>query len=158
MLLSVIAMGVQAQNEALISPEESETLLEKVTGKEREIDWAHMNVQFATSANVEFLNKEFSEAAFKVNRVRLEVLGSFSKKFSYHFRQILNVHSTPGYSLDNLSGSVELANVGWTLNDRLQLTAGKQAVQFSGYECWVNAIKVRYYSDFNNYLPCYQSV
>ena len=57
MLLSVIAMGVQAQNEALISPEESETLLEKVTGKEREIDWAHMNVQFATSANVEFLNK-----------------------------------------------------------------------------------------------------
>lgn len=156
MLLSVIAMGVQAQNEALISPEESETLLEKVTGKEREIDWAHMNVQFATSANVEFLNKEFSEAAFKVNRVRLEVLGSFSKKFSYHFRQILNVHFTPGYSLDNLSGSVELANVGWTLNDRLQLTAGKQAVQFSGYECWVNAIKVRYYSDFNNYLPCYQ--
>lgn len=83
MLLSVIAMGVQAQNEALISPEESETLLEKVTGK-GEIDWAHMNVQFATSANVEFLNKEFSEAAFKVNRVRLEVLGSFSKKFSYH--------------------------------------------------------------------------
>lgn len=155
-LLSVVAVGVQAQNEALISPEESETLLEKITGKEREIDWAHMNVQFATSANVEFLNKEFSEAAFKVNRVRLEVLGSFSKKFSYHFRQILNVHSTPGYSLDNLSGSVELANVGWTLSDRLQLTAGKQAVQFSGYECWVNAIKVRYYSDFNNYLPCYQ--
>ena len=59
-LLSVVAVGVQAQNEALISPEESETLLEKITGKEREIDWAHMNVQFATSANVEFLNKEFS--------------------------------------------------------------------------------------------------
>ena len=34
MLLSVIAMGVQAQNEALISPEESETLLEKVWGYE----------------------------------------------------------------------------------------------------------------------------
>ncbi len=148
---------VYAQNEALISADESETLLEKVTGKKPEIDWAHMNVQFATSANVEFENNSFDEAAFKVNRVRWEVLGSFGKRFSYHFRQILNTHTTPGYSLDNLSGQVELAMVGWQLDDRLLLTVGKQAVQFSGYECWVNAIKVRYYSDFNNYLPCYQA-
>lgn len=148
---------LNAQNEALISVAESETLLEKITGTEREIDWAHMNVQFATSVNVEFKDKSFDEAAFKVNRVRLEVLGSFSKRFSYHFRQILNTHSTPGNALDNLSGQVELAMVGWQLDDRLLLTVGKQAVQFSGYECWVNAIKVRYYSDFNNYLPCYQA-
>lgn len=69
----------------------------------------------------------------------------------------MNQYTTPNIPLDNLSGSVELAMVGWQLNDKWKLTAGKQPVQFSGYECWVNAIKVRHYSDFNNTIPCYQA-
>ncbi len=149
--------GLFAQNESLVSTEEAETLLEKITDKRPEIDWPHMNVQFATSANAEFVDGDFEEGVFKVNRIRWEIHGSFNKKFSYHFRQNLNEHANPGYALDNLAGSVELAMVGWQLNGRLLMTVGKQAVQFSGYECWVNAIKVRYYSDFNSFLSCYQA-
>lgn len=147
---------VSAQSEALISSEE-QSLLERLSKGKRRVDWANMNIQFSSSADALFTDGELDEAAFKVNRVRLEILGAFSKKFSYHYRQSLNQYTTPNIPLDNLSGSIELALVGWQLNDRVKLTAGKQAVQFSGYENWVNAIKVRHYSDFNEMTPCYQA-
>ena len=144
-----------SQGTALVSSDD-ETLLQKVTKGERDIDWANMNIQFCTSADADFYNGSFNSAAFKVNRVRLEVLGAFRNRFSYHFRQSFNKYTNPNIPLDNLAGSVELAMVGWQINPNLHITAGKQAVQFSGYECWVNAIKVRLYSDFNNTIPAYQ--
>lgn len=145
-----------AQSELMISSGE-ESLLERLTGGQRKVDWADMNIQFCSAVDASFQNGKLDEAAFKVHRIRLEVLGGFHEKFTYHFRQSLNQYTTPNIPLDNLSGSVELAMVGWQLNDKWKLTAGKQPVQFSGYECWVNAIKVRHYSDFNNTIPCYQA-
>lgn len=159
-LISLLLCGMVnaswSQNEALISPEES-SLLEKLTGGKRRVDWANMNIQFCSAADASFRNGELEEAAFKVHRIRLEILGAFHDKFSYHYRQSLNQYTTPNIPLDNLSGSIEMAFVGWKLSDRVQLTAGKQAVQFSGYENWVNAIKVRQYSEFNEMTPCYQA-
>lgn len=145
-----------AQSEPMISSGE-ESLLERLTEGQRKVDWADMNIQFCSAVDASFQNGKLDEAAFKVHRIRLEVLGGFHEKFTYHFRQSLNQYTTPNIPLDNLSGSVELAMVGWQLNDKWKLTAGKQPVQFSGYECWVNAIKVRHYSDFNNTIPCYQA-
>ena len=147
--LSVGGLEVSAQDMALV-PSDEKTLLQRVTDGKRDIDWANMNIQFCTAADAAFTDGTFDEMAFKVHRVRLEVLGAFRDKFSYHFRQSFNKYTNPNIPLDNLAGSVELAMVGW------HLTAGKQPVQFSGYECWVNAIKVRHYSDFNNTIPAYQ--
>lgn len=144
-----------SQGTALVSPDE-ETLLQKVTNGKRDVDWASMNIQFCTSADAAFHGGSFDNASFKVNRVRLEVLGAFRNKFLYHFRQNFNKYVNPDSPIDNLSGSVELAMLGWKLNEKLQITAGKQAVQFSGYECWVNAIKVRQFSEFNSTIPAYQ--
>ena len=159
-LMSVLLVGgtasVCAQNEALVSSEEK-TLLEKLSGNKRKIDWANMNIQFASSLKASFINREFDEAAFRVDRIRLEILGAFHNKFSYHFRQSFNQYTNPNIPLDNLSGSVELAVVNWNVSDRVTLSAGKQAVQLSGYEYWVSAIKVRQLSDFNNAIPCYQA-
>lgn len=145
-----------AQSEPMVTSGE-ESLLERLTDGKRKVDWADMNIQFCSAVDASFQNGKLDEAAFKVHRIRLEVLGGFHEKFTYHFRQSLNQYTTPNIPLDNLSGSVELAMVGWQLNDKWKLTAGKQPVQFSGYECWVNAIKVRHYSDFNNTIPCYQA-
>lgn len=154
--LGVASTGVYAQSEPMISLEEP-SLLERLTDNERKINGANMNIQFCSAVDASFKNGSLEEAAFKVHRIRLEVLGKFHDKFSYHFRQSFNQYTTPNIPLDNLAGSVELAMVGWQLNPRLKLTAGKQAVQFSGYECWVNAIKVRHFSDFNNTIPAYQA-
>lgn len=156
LLLCMAGDFVLAQSEALISPEES-TLLEKLSGGKRRVDWANMNIQFCSALDASFTDGSLDEAAFKVHRIRLEILGAFHDKFSYHYRQSLNQYTTPNIPLDNLSGSIELAMVGWKLNEHFKLTAGKQAVQFSGYENWVNAIKVRHYSEFNEMTPCYQA-
>lgn len=61
------------------------------------------------------------------------------------------------YSLDNLSSSLELAYVNLKVHDKFGFTIGKQFVNFGGYEYFVNSIKVREFSEFNNLLTCYQA-
>lgn len=140
----------------LIEPEEGRTLLERFTKGGKSISSSSMNLQFYTSAAARFNDGSLEEAAFKLNGVRLELLGDFGKDFSYHFRQSFNKYSNP-HALDNLSSSVEVASVAWRMAPRFALTVGKQAIQLSGYEYWVDAIRVREFSDFNNYIECYQA-
>ena len=78
------------------------------------------------------------------------------KQFSYHFRQSFNKYNNP-HSLDNLSSSIEYALVNWKMSDRFTLTVGKQDIALGGYEYYVNAIKVREYSEFNDNISCYQA-
>ena len=84
----------------------------------------------------------------------MEVLGRFFDKFSYHFRYTYNKYTNPN-TVDELSTHVELANMGWDITDRFTLTAGKQFFMLGGYEYYVNSIRVREFSDFNNYTPAY---
>lgn len=141
----------------LVNPEDStRTLLERVTQNHQSVLSANMNLQFYTSGAAYLTEGKLDEAAFKLNRVRLEILGTFSDRFSYHFRQSFNKYSNP-YSLDNLSSSVEYAFVKWDISKLFSLTAGKQVVDLGGYEYYVNAIKVREFSDFNNNINCYQA-
>ena len=83
-------------------------------------------------------------------------MGSFTKDFSYHFRQSFNKYSNP-HSLDNLSSSIEYAYMNWKMSDRFNLTVGKQFLSLGGYEYYVNAIKVREFSEFNDNVPAYQA-
>lgn len=136
------------------SEEKSKTLLELVMKEKAPELSSHMNLEFCTSAGAYFTDGELDEANFKLNRVRWEVLGTFGKGFSYHFRQSFNKYSNP-HTLDNLSSSVEYAFVKWDMNPRFALTAGKQILLLGGYEYWVNSMKVREFSDFNNNVTCY---
>lgn len=43
------------------------------------------------------------------------------------------------------------------MSDRFTLTVGKQDIALGGYEYYVNAIKVREYSEFNDNISCYQA-
>ena len=154
----LLAGGVMAAvaQEPLIRPAEGKTLLERVTKEGKSIASSSMNLQFYTSAAAYLTDGKLDEAAFKINAVRLEILGSFGKDFSYHFRQSFNKYSN-AHVLDKLSSSVECALVNWKMNRRFKLTVGKQALQLGGYEYWVNSIKVREFSDFNNNIACYQA-
>lgn len=146
-----------AAQEPLVNPNDSTpTLLERLSKNERSVTTANMNLQFYTSGAAYLTEGKLDEAAFKLNRVRLEILGSFSGQFSYHFRQSFNKYSNP-YSLDNLSSSVEYAFVKWDMSKKFALTVGKQVMALGGYEFYVNAIKVREFSDFNNTISCYQA-
>ena len=150
-------LPIQAQDPALVSPDDSvSNLVNRLFPSADPHLKAHMNLEFYTSAAAYFTEGSFDEAAFKINRVRLEILGSFSKEFSWHFRQSFNKYSNP-HSLDNLSSSIEYAYVNWKPSDKFNLTVGKQFVALGGYEYYLNANKVREFSEFNEYVAAYQA-
>jgi hypothetical protein len=138
----VVCLPMQAQEKPLVTPKSDIS--------------AHMNLEFYTSAAAYFTERNFDEAAFKINRVRLEILGSFSKEFNWHFRQSFNKYSNP-HALDNLSSSIEYAYVNWKPSEKFNLTVGKQFVAMGGYEYYLNSNKVREFSEFNDYVAAYQA-
>ncbi|MBQ8521339.1 MAG: OprO/OprP family phosphate-selective porin [Bacteroides sp.] len=154
----LLGLCAKAQEQApLIAPDDSiRSLLGHISPNADPHLSSHMNLQFCTAGMANFTEGALDDAAFNLYRVKLEILGSFSEDFSYHFRQSFNKYSNP-HSLDNLSSSIEYAVVNWKMNDRFTLSAGKQDWVLGGYEYYVNAIKVREYSEFNDYVPCYQA-
>ena len=111
-----------AQDEALIPYNDSTRTLVKNL---RNIK-SHINLEFASSANAYFTDGSFDEASFKINRVRLEILGKLNDDLSYHFRQSFNKYSNP-YSVDNISSSIEYAYIKWHgRGGWFDLVAGKQ--------------------------------
>ena len=136
-LCILAGLSVHAQQEPLISPNDSvDSLLDRIFPNTKTDLSAHMNLEFYTSAAGYFTDGEFDEAAFKINRVRLEILGSFSPALSYHFRQSFNKYSNP-HALDNLSSSIEYAYVNWKPSDKFNMTVGKQFVAMGGYEYYL---------------------
>ena len=140
------------QNEPLISYDDSTKTLFHNSGRFK----SHINLEFASSANAYFTEGAFDEVSFKMNRVRLEILGRLNDNLSYHFRQSFNKYSNP-YSVDNMSSSIEYAYIKWHHDDKFELVAGKQFLAVAGYEGWVNGLKVREFSDFNNNFEIYQT-
>lgn len=156
-LLSLALLPLKAQEEALVSRNDSiNSLLQRLLPNADPNLSAHMNLEFYTSAAAYFTEGSFDEAAFKMNRVRMEILGSFSKEFSWHFRQSFNKYSNP-HALDNLSSSIEYAYVNWKPSSKFNLTVGKQFVSLGGYEYYLNANKVREFSEFNNNVSPFQT-
>ena len=89
-------LPMQAQEEPLVTPADSiKSLLNRLLPSVNPEVKAHMNLEFYTSAAAYFTEGSFDEAAFKINRVRMEILGSFSKEFNWHFRQSFNKYSNP---------------------------------------------------------------
>ena len=164
--LLLLAMSGYAQNRmTLINEEELPSVVEKLMDKRDSVKndgykirkiTSHFNLEFAGSANAYFTEGKFDEASFKMNRVRLELYGRLNQHLSYHFRQSFNKYSNP-YSVDNMSSSIEYANIKWHHNDKFDLVAGKQYLAVAGYEGYVNGLKVREFSEFNNHFEIYQT-
>lgn len=148
----LLPFAAVAQNEPLISYNDSTKTMFRNSGKFN----SHINLEFASSANAYFTEGQFDEASFKMNRVRLEILGRLNDDLSYHFRQSFNKYSNP-YSVDNLSSSIEYAYIKWHGLEKFELVAGKQFLATGGYEGWVNGLKVREFSDFNNNYEIFQT-
>lgn len=164
-ILIFLNISAFAQDRLTLTEEELPTIVERIIDKRdsvkndgykmRKIS-AHVNLEFAGSLNAYFTEGEFDEMSFKMNRVRLEIYGRLHDKLSYHFRQSFNKYSNP-YSLDNMSSSIEYANIKWHPNEYFDLVAGKQYLAVAGYEGYVNGLKVREFSEFNNNFEVYQT-
>ena len=154
-LFILLPIGLFAQNLSLVSERDSmTTALERIVENHRHIK-SHINLEFVSSANAYFTENNFDEASFKTNRVRMEILGQLNPNLSYHFRQSFNRYHNPN-AIDNLPSSIEYANIKWT-KGKLDVVAGKQFVALAGYEGYVNGIKVREFSEFNNNIEIFQT-
>ena len=154
-----------AQNETLIENDDLPSIVERIIEKRDSVRSdgykirhikSHINLEFYSSANAYFTAGAFDELSFKVNRVRLEIYGRLHDKLSYHFRQSFNKYSNL-HSVDNLASSIEYANITWHASPKFELVAGKQFVALGGYEAYVNALRVREFSEFNNSVAVYQA-
>ena len=154
-LFILLPLCLSAQNFALVSESDSiPSVLDKIVKNHRHIK-SHINLEFVSSANAYFTENQFDELSFKTNRVRLEILGKLNPNLSYHFRQSFNRYHNPN-AVDNLASSIEYANIKWT-KGKFDLVAGKQFVALAGYEGYVNGIKVREFSEFNNNVDIFQT-
>ena len=165
-LLIFLPLALAAQNYTLTSENDSITsivdrllqrhdAMREATGQHRVIK-SHINLEFVSSANAYFTENDFDEMSFKTNRVRLEIFGKLNNSLSYHFRQSYNRYHNPN-AVDNLASSIEYANVKWNHNGKFEIIAGKQFVGLAGYEGYVNGIKVREFSEFNNNIDIFQT-
>ena len=72
---------LKAQEQPLISPDDSiRSLVGRLFPNSNPNLSAHMNLQFSTSGVANFIEGDLEDASFKLNRVKLEILGSFSKQ------------------------------------------------------------------------------
>ena len=165
-LMLLMPLFAGAQNRTLISDNDSiPSILERIVMSQnasqeklqniRHIK-SHINLEFASTANAYFTAGQLDEMSFKMNRVRLEIYGRLTDKLSYHFRQSFNRYSNP-YSVENMSSSIEYANLKWSMGDKFDLVAGKQFLATAGYEGYVNGLKVREFSEFNNNFEIFQT-
>lgn len=165
LLTVLLTFGASAQNRMTLVDEDIPTLVERLMDRRDSVKYdgykirkitAHVNLEFAASANAYLTAGRFDELSFKMNRVRLEIYGRLGDKLSYHFRQSYNKYSNP-FSADNISSSIEYANLKWHTGDHFDLVIGKQFVAVAGYEGYVNGLMVREFCDFNNNFEVYQT-
>lgn len=157
-LMCATALHTTAQTAAQPddNPKGEPLLKDLVPEKLASKDYAHMELQLNSSANATFENGEYTKGNFSLNGVRLQVSGNLADGVSYLFRQSFTQPYAPNAS-DKVSMAVEKALVNWDVNRHLQLTIGKQFMELGGYEFWVAANRVRFYSDFNSTIPCMQA-
>lgn len=147
--------ALSAQEQTLADTTQQTTTLYEMWKKEEARPFtSHMNIQFCTSFTSQFQDFAVEEATFKLNRLRMEILGRFLGKFGYRFRYTYNKYTNPN-TVDNLSTHIELANMDWDVSKLLTLKAGKEHFLLGGYEYYVTGILVRQFSDFNNNTQSY---
>ncbi len=161
LFLAILPLTLAAQNDSFVEPSDSmRTVRERIAasqGKTVPDLSSHINLEFYSSLAANIVDNRFDELSFKVNRVRMEIYGQLNPKLSYHFRQSFNKYSNP-FSLDNLASSIEYANISYHHpNQKFSLVAGKQFVCLGGHEYYVNALRIREFSEFNATVGCYQT-
>lgn len=115
------------------------------------------NVYLNTQTALEISNvnekKEYA-SAFKFNELKLEFRGNLTDKIFYILRHNLN-RNTRAASLDNISKATDMMYVGFRINDKVSISAGKLGVMWGGFEYDKNPIFIYEFSDFINYISAY---
>ena len=165
LLVFWVADSYAQTSRTLINEDQIPTIVERIIAKRDSVkndgykvrkNKSHINLEFAGTTNAYFTGGKFDEASFRMNHIKLEIYGKIHDDLSYHFRQSFNKSTVPN-QLDKVAPSVECANITWSPGDKFNLIAGKQCLAVAGYENWVNGLKVREFSVFNDSYALFQA-
>lgn len=152
----ILGMALPTMAQSSLSGRDSSevSLFEYATKIPKRNDVFNLNLEMHTTFNTFFNGGKLDEAAFRFNQIKLEAEGEVNRWLFYWYRQNLN-QGNQGMNLENLPESIEYALIGFRLNDKFTLTAGKQDANWGGFEYDKNPLEVYEYSDMNEYLACY---
>lgn len=94
------------------------------------------------------------QSAFRMDYLRLQITGNITERIFYKWMQHLNKSNTP-HSLDNMPASIDCFGVGFHITPSLSAFAGKQYVDFGGFEYDADPAEVYSFSDFGNNITCF---
>lgn len=131
--------GLGNENEKTLSLAERVLKLEKKTEAISVYFNTHMTLQ-------ERIDGDDKGASFVGRQLRLEMLGTLNKHWSYRFRYRLN---RPGYQQsDNFSNNIDMMVINYKFNDKFTLSAGKLGCALGGYQYDDNPIQVLEFCDW----------
>lgn len=96
---------------------------------------------------------EKNRSRFEGRYLNIILHGNIGDKFSYHFRQRLNV---PNSDNPGIFKSTDWLYLTYTHNKKISVSAGKQVVAIGGYEYDRAPIDLYFCSVFWNHIACYQ--
>lgn len=149
-----ITETVAAQSPVTQRDSATVSLFEYVTKTPRRNKVFTLDLEMHAGFYADFAASTLDEAAFRIQDIKIDIAGEINDRLFYQYRQKLNGDFS-NQPLDNLSASIEQAYVGYHLNDKWTLTAGKQDVLYGGFEYDPNPLFIYEYSDMNEYSLCY---
>ena len=144
------------QTNSPISPQDSAnvSLFEYVTKIPKRSKAINLNLEMHAGLDADFISGKMDEIAFRFKNIKIDISGEINDKLFYWYRQALNGNHD-GQVLDNLNKSIEYAYIGYKINERLTLSAGKLDAFYGGFEYEKNPLMIYEYSDMNEFSPCY---
>ncbi|WP_103327421.1 porin [Bacteroidetes bacterium endosymbiont of Geopemphigus sp.] len=127
---------------------EDKSVAERLRIIQKKMDNFGIFVNFRTNFYIPIEKNLWKDYYFSVDQLRLEMMGNLNDKVSYRFRQRLNKSADPGAtSTDKVSRATDFAFIEYKINDKVVLTAGKQAMAIGTIESNYNALVVYQYAD-----------
>jgi hypothetical protein len=146
MLAATVGVSAQGNNTGMGGPDGNyESLAERVFKLEKKSDAFNVYFNYASSFQAIDDGDHWS-TSFKNKQARLEIKGNITDKLSYRFRHRLNKHNA-ARTEDNFAKATDILMVGYQLNDKLGIQAGKMCQNWGGFEFDENPMYIYQYSD-----------
>ncbi len=142
-LVALFAMGG-----ALFAQEQGQSLAQKLDLVKQKTDKFNAYMNFHSSFDaVKERGVDDLQTKFRTNEFRLEFKGKLNDKLSYRFRQRL-WKSSQAEGFENISKATDYMYINYKVTDKFNLTMGKIAQAWGGWEFALTPFNVYEYSDF----------
>ncbi len=157
-ILYLLILSTPVCNAASLTTPDSlqseKSLFETITRLQKRNDLLDIKLNTRMAFHSALSDKEEELSAFRMDYLRLQITGNITERIFYKWFQHLNKSNAP-HSLDNMPSSINCLGVGFHITPTLSAFAGKQYVDFGGFEYDADPAEVYSFSDFGNNITCF---